>query len=100
MRGKLLIAGLLTFAAAAGAGSAVAFAAGVRQEQPPADGAMTAMHAACESGDLEAMRAAMTVYMAQQGGHMAMMGGQAGMSGGAHDPTMGAADHGSGMMGH
>jgi hypothetical protein len=123
MKGKILIASAATLIVVAAAGSAVAWAAGSRQEAPTAPGKVTAMHAVCQNGNVEAMKALMTnltdedwqemaALMASHmgdGAHGDMMSGQSqggtsGMMGsGAHGGMMGSGAGGmmggSGMMG-
>ena len=89
MKKKLLIASALTFVVVGIGGSAVALAAGSRQETPatpPLTGNLAAMHGACISGNAEAMRAVvdnMTPedWQAMAGQMTAHMGSGAGMMG-------------------
>jgi hypothetical protein len=126
MKRKILIASALTLALVAIGGSAVALAAGFRQETPPMTGNGAAMHAACVSGSAEAMHAAIdnmteadwqamagqmsahTSGMMESGNHADMMGGGAqdgvggmmgsGSAGGMMGGTGGMMGGGAGMM--
>lgn len=115
MKGKVLIASLLTLALVAVGGSAVAWASSARQAAPPLTGNLAAMHGACVSGNAEAMRAAidnmtpedwqamagqMTAHMSGGGTGGSMMGTQSGTGGmmGGTGGMMGSGSAG-GMMG-
>ncbi|MBI4218803.1 MAG: hypothetical protein HY682_01575 [Chloroflexi bacterium] len=99
MKKRLLLASALTLVLVGIGGSAVAWAAGSRQETPqtpPLTGNLAAMHGACVSGNAEAMQAAMNNLTEEDWQAMAAQM-NARMNGGSHGNMMGGG--GGGMMG-